>query len=112
MSNKFMVTFERWSHDDAEVGETDDKGFVMESATLREAMRNGLEFIHPKWAGPCEPSDSRLANVRWLSFYRWNDGTRDYYESGIEETRSLHIPEHVTPASRQRIARLFGCVGI
>ena len=58
-------------------------------------------------AGACEASDSH-DNARWLTFNNWNAGTREHIETGIEEQRALHIPENITPASRKRIARLFG----
>jgi hypothetical protein len=107
MSKNFSVTFERWSHDDAEAGDTDDRGYVIEDCSLTDAIHQGLECHVPSWAGACEPSDSRAGCERWLTFYRWNDGTREYYETGTEEQRSLHIPDHVTAASRRRIVRLF-----
>ena len=34
------------------------------------------------------------------------------YESGAFESRSLHIPESVTVASRMRLARYLGCYGV
>jgi len=104
---KFSVTFERWTHEDMESGDTDNRGFIIEDVSLRDAIRLGLEQPFPAWCGAYEPSDSRLDLVRWLSFHKWNDGTRDYYETGTIEDRSLHIPDNVTPASRRRICRLF-----
>jgi hypothetical protein len=47
-------------------------------------------------------SDSRHDCARWLTFYKWNDCTRENIETGMIEDRSLHIPEHVTPSSRRR----------
>jgi hypothetical protein len=96
MRKNFSVTFERWTEQDAEAGETDDMGFVIEDCSLTDAIRLGLEYRDPSWAGACEPSDSRTGHARWLTF-----------ETGTEEQRSLHIPDHVTPASRRRIVRLF-----
>jgi hypothetical protein len=103
----FAVTYERWTEQDAEIGETDDKGFVIQDCSLSDAIRLGLEYSRPEYAGTCEPSDSRIDHARWLTFYRWNDCTRENLEKGIDEQRSLHIPKHVTAASRRRIARLF-----
>lgn len=107
MRKNFAVTYERWSEADAEAGDTDDRGYVIEDCSLTDAIRLGLEVRYPDWAGACEPSDSRADHARWLTFYRWNDGTREYYRTGIEEQRSLHIPDDVTAASRRRIVRLF-----
>lgn len=108
MSKQFCVTYERWDESSCEAGETDDRGFVIQDVSLGDAIRLGLEYTRPEWCGSCEPSDSRIGHARWLTFYRWNDGTREYYRTGIEEQRSLHIPDSVTASSRKRIARLFG----
>ena len=104
---RFSVTFERWNEQAAEIGETDDRGFVIENVSLRDALRLGLEYRDPSFAGACEASDSCRDSVRWLTFYKWNDCTRENIETGIVEDRSLHIPDHVTPSSRRRIVRLF-----
>lgn len=62
---KFSVTFERWTPEDAEYGETDDRGFVIENVSLRDAIQLGLEYRCPSWAGACEASDSRHEHARW-----------------------------------------------
>lgn len=107
MAKGFSVTFERWDEESVEAGDTDDRGFVIEDVTLGDAIRLGLDARDPSYLGHCEPNDSRRDQVRWLSFYKWNDGTCDYFTTGVEETRALHIPDHVTGASRRRIVRLF-----
>ena len=104
---RFSVTFERWNEEAAEIGETDDRGFIIENVSLRDAIQQGLEYRDPSWAGSCEASDSRHEFARWLTFHNWNDCTRENLETGIEESRSLHIPDCITPSSRKRIARLF-----
>jgi len=103
----FSVTYERWSEADIEAGDTDDRGYVIEGVTLREAIQGGLGLVDPSWAGYCEANDSRPAFVRWLTCYDWNKYTHEWFETGIDETRALHIPDSVTAASRRRIARLF-----
>lgn len=105
---KFSVTFERWDELAFEAGDTDDRGFVIQDVSLREAMEDGLGARDPSWLGHCEPNDSRLGYARWLTFDKWNAGTFEYFHTGLEESRSLHIPDGVTEASRKRIARLFG----
>lgn len=106
----FSVTFERYfSHDEYEdVCEADERGFVIENVSLREAMQQGLECRDPARSGYCEPNNSPARGVRWLTFPRWNDGTHEYYTKGISETRSLHFPANLTESSRRRICRLFG----
>lgn len=106
----FSVTFERYfPHDDADdVCEPDERGFVIENVSLRDAVRLGLEAREPSWLNTPEADSYPASNVRWLSFHRWNDCTREQIERGIVEDRSLHLPNNITPASRRRIARLFG----
>ena len=103
----FSVTYERWDEAATEAGDTDDRGFVIEGVSLRDALRLGLEYRDPSWAGACEASASNHRAARWLTFYDWNEGTRERIETGIVEQRSLHIPDSVTPSSRKRIAALF-----
>ncbi len=113
MIRGFSVTFEQYfSHDDGqEVCDADDRGFVVENVSLREAMRSGLEYARPEWCGYCEPDSYPPRGVRWLTFQNWNEGTRDQIERGISETRSLHLPETLTESSRMRICRLFKAYG-
>lgn len=108
--NGFSVTFERFlpHNEGEEICEADETGFVVQDVSLRDAIRLGLEYARPDWCGVCEPDSYPARFVRWLSFYQWNDGTRDRIERGITETRALHIPDNVTEASRRRICRLFG----
>lgn len=108
MVKGFNVTFERWDQEALEIGETDDRGFVIEGVSLGGAIRLGLEYSRPEWCGECEANEWPIRSPRWLTFYKWNDGTHEYYTTGIEEQRSLHIPESVTESSRKRICRLFG----
>lgn len=109
----FSVTFERYlpPEDGADVCEPDESGFVIESVSLRDAMRLGLEYSCPDWSGACEPDSYPPRGVRWLTFANWNDGTREHIEKGIDESRSLHFPDSLTESSRARICRLFGAYG-
>ena len=104
---RFSVTFERWTHEDIELGDTDDRGYVIKDVSLRDAIQIGLEYREPSWAGACESDCSNHALTRGITFYNWNEGTREYYETGITEQRSLHLPDDLTPSSRRRITSLF-----
>lgn len=95
---KFSVCYELVTPESAGHGEAESRGFVLESARLRDCLE--------ECSGPYEPSDSG-DSPRWLSFYEHGHGTRQYYEQGIEETRTLHFPETITPASRARVMRLI-----
>jgi hypothetical protein len=111
MVTGFAVTYERWSDRDAEIGETDDRGFVIKDVSLRDAMQLGLEYSQPDFSGFCETNEYPVRAPQWLTWNNWNDCTRDQFEHGIVESRSLHIPDKITKASRRRIARLFGAYG-
>jgi hypothetical protein len=113
MPKGFSVTFERYfPHDEHEdVCDADERGFVIENVSLRDAMQVGLEYSRPEWSGACEADSYPARNVRRLTFHRWNYCTRENIEQGIDENRSLHFPDHITEASRQRICRLFGAYG-
>jgi hypothetical protein len=105
---KFAVTYEVWSAEDSELGATDEKGFELEDGSLREAIDavtstrtsavDGVECI--------EPSCSVITEARWITITNGME-----YETGARESRSLHIPDSVTGASRKRIARLLGVNG-
>jgi hypothetical protein len=111
---RFAVTFERYfPHEPEEdVCDADDRGFVIQDCSLRDAVSLGLEYRDPSWAGYCEADSFPPRGVRWLSFPYWNDCTREQIEQGIHETRALHIPAGVTESSRRRICRLFGVRGV
>jgi hypothetical protein len=106
----FSVTFERYfPHDDGEdICDADERGFVIENVSLRDAVRLGLEYRDPSHAGFCQADSYPMHDVRWLTFYKWNECTRENIERGITEDRSLHFPDTMTESSRQRICRLFG----
>jgi hypothetical protein len=99
----FSVTFERYfPHDDYEnICEADESGFVIENVSLRDAIHETGAY-----ASCCDQWP--VLSPSWINFDNWNDGTHEYYCTGITESRALHIPDHVTPASRRRIARLLG----
>lgn len=106
----FSVAFERYfPRDEGEdVCDADERGFIIENVSLRDAMELGLETFRPSWLGACEPNCYPAKGVRWLTFPNWNEGTHEYFTEGVHESRSLHFPDHITESSRMRICRLFG----
>ncbi len=101
----FDVTYEIVTPESAEDGEAEERGFIGEGLTLRDAVWevqatrtnavDGVECIEcDSW--PCR-------RPRWITV---NNGME--FETGANESRSLHIPSTVTPASARRIARLIG----
>lgn len=101
----FSVSFEITTYESAENGEADERGVIDEALTLRDAIKEvhrtrtnlvgGVEAIQPnRW-----PVD----RVRWITVHNSAE-----YETGARESRTLHIPDTITPASSRRIARLVG----
>lgn len=98
--NLFNVTYESWSHEDVESGDTDSRGFIAERVSLREAIN--LMHDIPNDCLAIEPSDSNIGDARWVTYYG------DYhYRTGVAESRSLHFPDSLTPSTRCRIFRLL-----
>jgi len=101
---RFDVTYEIWSEESLEVGDTDKRGYGGTGMTLRDAIACVHETRTSAVGGSdCFPScfDPRL--VCWITV---SNGAE--FKTGDCESRSLHIPDSVTPSSRARIARLFG----
>ena len=100
---KFDVTYEIITPESAEDGAVAEHGFLAQDLGLREAVElvkstrtslcEGIKYI--------EASDSRIDHARWITVYNGME-----YETGAEESRSLHFPKHVTAASRRRIMRI------
>ena len=101
----FCVSYEIVTEESAENGEAEERGVIDEELTLRDAIKEvhrtrtnlvgGVEAIQPNsW-----PVD----RVRWITVHNSTE-----YETGARESRTLHIPDTITPASSRRIARLVG----
>lgn len=109
MSKLFSITYEIVTDESAEHGEYEEAGFYLEDLSFSEAwsyLRNlGAMGCH------CE-ADSYPISVKcppsWLSF---QDVETDY-TTGEVTSYALHIPDNVTPSSRIRIAKAFGCYGL
>jgi hypothetical protein len=104
---QFHVTYEIVTEASADDGDCEDCGFVAENISLREAIDlvNATESSHCEQSG-IEANDSCISNARWITVYN----SADWIE-GRAESRSLHIPDNATAASRRRIARLLGVRG-
>ena len=104
MKAKFNVTYEIVTPESAEYGDAEERGFYLESCDLREAY----EALY----GMATEADSCPISTdyppRWLTNYESGED----YQTGARESRSLHFPDSVTPASRIRLARLMGCYGV
>ena len=100
----FNVTYELVTPESAEHGEAEERGFVAEDIDLRSAIE---EIGYCAMEADSYPI-SHKNPPRWFTNYEYGNGTRDYFEKGIEESRSLHLPDNITPSSALRVARLLG----
>jgi hypothetical protein len=104
MKTLFSVTYEIVTPESAEAGEAESSGFIAESVSLRDALRefdrtrtnrvDGIESTEP---------DSTRGRIRWVTRVNAQE-----FETGAHESRSLHIPASVSESSARRIARLCG----
>ena len=100
---RFPVTFDTVTEDSAEIGDVAERGYISRGSTLREAVE---AFCDVRAAnGYVEANELPVEAPRWLTAY-------GDMEDGASETRSLHFPDSITPASRRRLARLLGCYGV
>jgi len=102
---KFSVTYQIVSQESAEQGEAEEQGYISQDIGLREAMADLFETRTSHCAGvECVECDDWPVIAPRLIIV--SNGLE--FKSGDCESRSLHIPEQVTAASRRRIARLCG----
>lgn len=101
---RFNVTFEIMTPESAEYGEPESRGFIAQNITLREAVGLVGGCAHEADTAPLSLSNA----PRWFTNAEYGHGTREYFETGREESRSLHLPADITPSSALRIARLLG----
>jgi hypothetical protein len=102
---KFRVSYELVTAESAENGDAAKRGIVDDALTLRDAIIEvrrtrtncvgGIESISA-YSWPARA-------VRWITV----DNSAEY-ETGARESRTLHLPATITPASSRRIARLMG----
>ncbi len=97
---KFHVTYEVITPESAESGDTAESGYMLPGGwhfsaadyddsgmTLREATK----LVYPS-----------------VDYGTWFGGnTETDYRTAAEETRALHPPRNITPASYRRLRRLF-----
>ena len=101
----FAVTYEIVTEESTADGDAAERGYVCEGVTLREAIDafTGTRTNRVDSSSGIEANEYPVRAPRWFTI---NNGME--YETGEYESRSLHIPEGVTAASRRRIARLLG----
>jgi len=96
---KFNVTFEIVTPESAAEGDAAERGFVAENVSLREAYKaiGCYALKADEWP---------VRSPRWFTNFEYDED----FQTGARESRSLHLPNHLTEASRMRIARLLGVV--
>ena len=105
--NTYNITYEIITPESAENGDCEETGFIAEHVTSLRAAIEHLGY----GAGGVEANCYPVHGATWITAYRVNEGTREYYETGTEENRSLHLDAAITNASRTRIMRLLGVYG-
>lgn len=102
---KFCVSYEIVTEDSAENGDAEERGVIDEDLPLREAIKE-VRRTRTNLVGGVESvsTDSwPVKAVRWITVSNSAE-----YETGARESRTLHLPDTITPASSRRIARLLG----
>ena len=94
----FLMTYEVITPSSAAHGDAEDSGVLYPSITLREALDELSSAEH------VEANEWPVTCPRWITGYR----THEDHEVGDSCNLSLHFPEHLTPSTRRRIARLLG----
>lgn len=106
--NGFNVTYEIVTPESAEQGDAEERGYIAEGLSLRDALACLSETRTSAVDGvsAIEANEYPVSCPRWLTVINGME-----YRTGAQESRSLHFPDNVTPASRVRVARLIGCYG-
>ncbi len=105
MRATFAVTYEIVTEESAAEGDAEERGFISESCDLREAIHlvNQTESNTVDGVECIEANESPCRDPRWITVTNGMD-----WSDGSQESRSLHFPDHITAASRRRVARLLG----
>ncbi len=102
---RFNVTYEIVTPESAEIGDSDESGFIGEGMTLRDA----IEALHDTRTSGCngvesiECDEMPVRDPRWVTVINGME-----FDTGAQESRSLHLPPELTPSTRRRIARMAG----
>lgn len=100
---RFAVTYDLTTEESSAQGDVAEQGFISRGSTLREAVAAFSDVRRAN--GYVEADQCPATSPRWLTAY-------GEVEDGVSETRSIHLPDTITPASRRRLARLLNCYGV
>lgn len=96
---KFTVTYEIVTEESAENGESDEIGTVDTGLKLRDAIQE----VNRTRTNMVDGVESVENSGRW-----WTVVNGPEFETGAQESRSLHPEGNITDSSRGRISRLIG----
>lgn len=102
---RFDVTYEIMTEKSAENGNYAEIGFISQHVRLRDAIADVRATRTNRYGSviSIEPSESGRS-FRWITIDNVSE-----FETGAQESRSIHFPERLTDSSRVRIARLLNC---
>lgn len=103
--NQFSVTYEIVTQESAEDNAAEKRGFICECSNLRDAIAD-LCATRTNEVDGIVAIESDEYPVRSPRSITVTNGME--YRTGAQESRSLHLPDGLTAASRVRIARLLG----
>jgi hypothetical protein len=105
---QFSITYDIVTEESAEHGDYVDYGFIDTNLTLRDAIKlvfqtrtNAVDGVTSIECDSCP-----AVNPRWVTVTNGME-----FETGDYESRSLHMPDSLSPATRRRIAKLMGAYG-
>lgn len=96
---RFSVTYEIVTPESAAEGEAEERGFICEGETLREALK---ELFRTR-TNRVDSGQGLDTSIGILTQYNGAE-----FETGAHENRTLHMPRTITGATYRRIARLAG----
>ena len=101
----FNVTYDITTPESAENGDYKESGYICEGVSLREAIDCFYETRASQCAGIIDINANEwpAINPSWITVDNGGE-----YLTGAYESRSLHLPDSVTPSSKRRICRLLG----
>lgn len=101
----YSVTYEITTPESAAEGLSEESGPIGHFEHLSEAIEalHGTRTNRVEAGGPLEADSFPCDVPRWVTQYNGPE-----FETGAIETRTLHIPDSLTPESKRRVARAAG----
>jgi len=95
---RFNVTYAIVTPESAEYGDVDESGFISQDVRLRDAVSD----LTAARTNRSDSGDGLEPSGRWWTYYHGVE-----FETGAQESRALHPPKNITPASMARLDRLL-----